>query len=82
MAKKKVEYLPNVNAEHYFLIKRNILVYPVYYNFKWYIVINSKGKIKMFEKPVSQDNINKAIHATIKYAYQRIVDNCEIKTPF
>ncbi len=82
MAKKKVEYLPNVNAEHYFLIKRNILVYPVYYNFKWYIVINSNGKIKQFEKSVSQDNINKAIHATIKYAYQRIVDNIEIQTPF
>lgn len=38
--------------------------------------------IKMFEKTVSQDNINKAIHATIKYAYNRIVNNIEIQTPF
>ena len=82
MAKKRIEYLPNVNMEHRFLMQRNITVYPVYYNFKWYIVINSNGKIKQFEKTVSQDNINKAIHATIKYVYQRLVNNCEIKIPF
>lgn len=82
MAKKKIEHLPNVNAEHYFLIKRNILVYPVYYNSKWYIVINSNGKIKMFEKTIIQSEINLAIHKTIKYAYNRIVNNIEIQTPF
>ena len=82
MAKKKPEYLPNVNAEHYFLIKRNILVYPVYYDFKWYIVINSKGKIKQFEKTVNQSEINSAIHKTIKYAYERIVNNIPTETPF
>lgn len=82
MAKKRIEYLPNVNMEHRFLMQRNITVYPVYYNFKWYICINSNGKIKMFEKTIIQSEINLAIHKTIKYAYKRIVDNCEIKIPF
>ena len=78
MAKKRIEYLPNVNMEHRFLMQRNITVYPVFYNSKWYICINSNGKIKMFEKTVTQNDINKAIHATIKYAYNRIVNNIEI----
>jgi hypothetical protein len=82
MAKKKTEYLPNVNAEHYFLIKRNILVYPVFYEGKWYIVLNANGKIKQFDKSVNQSEINLSIHKTIKYAYERIVNNCEICLPF
>ena len=82
MAKKKTEYLPNVNAEHYFLIKRNILVYPVFYKSKWYIVLNANGKIKQFDKSVNQSEINLSIHKTIKYAYERIVNNCEICLPF
>ena len=82
MAKKRIEYLPNVNMENRFLRQRNITVYPVYYNNKWYIVINSNGKIKQFEKPITQSQINLAIHKTIKYAYERIVNNTPIETPF
>lgn len=82
MAKKKQEYLPNVNKEHYFLVKKNILIYPVFYNFKWYIIINSNGKIKQFDKPVQQTEINSAIHKTIKYAYQRLINNIPIEQPF
>jgi hypothetical protein len=82
MAKKKTEYLPNVNAENYFLIKRNILIYPVFYNSKWYIILNSNGKIKQFDKPLQQTEINLAIHKTIKYAYERIVNNIPIQQPF
>lgn len=82
MAKKTIEYLPNVNIENRFLRQRNITVYPIFYNGKWYICINSNGKIKQFEKPLLQSEINKAIHATIKYAYNRIVNNIPIEKPF
>ena len=82
MAKKRIEYLPNVNMENRFLMQRNITVYPIHYNNRWYICINSNGKIKQFEKSINQSEINKAIHATIKYAYNRIVNNIPIETPF
>jgi len=81
MAKrKKIVNLPDVQKEHYFITKAGVKVYPQWWQdettkiWKWHICINNNGKIQMFEKSVSADDINLAVHKTILYCYKRLTE--------
>jgi hypothetical protein len=81
MAKRKTTtQLPDVQKEHYLITKAGVKVYPEWvYNettlkWKWHICINNNGKIQMFEKTVTKNEINLAIHNTILYCYKRLTE--------
>jgi len=72
----------------YFVIKNNILVYPISEftflsrkgkeNFgvikyqRWYIEVNNNGKIQVFDKKVDKDDLNESIALTIIYFYNKL----------
>ena len=76
MAKRKeIESLPNVTNEHYYITKRGVKVYPVFYNYKWYIEIDNNGTVQRFKKAITQNEINLAIHKIILYCYKRLTND-------
>jgi len=73
MAKRKeITNLPDVSKQNYELIKAGIKVYPIHFIGKWRIEINNKGKIQRFEKAITQNEINLAVHKTILYCFEKI----------
>lgn len=79
--RKEIINLPDVSKEHYYITKRGVKVYPLWFQNKltkrwnWHICIDNNGTIQMFEKIVSKDEINMAVHKTILYCYERINEN-------
>lgn len=79
MAKSKsITSLPDVSGFNYILIKNGIKVYPVGYNGKFKIQVDNNGKLKTFDKLITQGEVNEAINKTIKYYYDKLKEN-EIK---
>ena len=79
MAKRKsITSLPDVSGFNYILIKNGIKVYPVGYNGKFKIQVDNNGKLKTFDKLITQGEVNEAINKTIKYYYDKLKEN-EIK---
>lgn len=72
---KTYPILPNVTDEHYYITKRGVKVYPVFYNYKWYIEIDNNGTLQRFEKALTQNEINLAIHKIILYCYKRLTND-------
>lgn len=82
MAKRKpIIKLPDVQKEHYYITKRGVKVYPEFVQDKitkrwnWKICIDNNGKIQMFDKIVSSDELNLSLHKTILYCYERLTEN-------
>ena len=79
MAKRKsLNSLPDVSGFNYILIKNGIKVYPVGYSGKFKIQVDNNGKLKTFDKLITQVEVNEAINKTIKYYYDKLKEN-EIK---
>jgi len=75
MAKRKeTTQLPNVQMEHYHITKAGVKVYPVYFRSRWFVEIDNNGTIQRFEKSVTQQEINNAVHNTIIYCYKRLTE--------
>jgi hypothetical protein len=75
MAKRKTTtQLPDVSKQNYELIKAGVKVYPVHFRGKWFIEIENNGTIQRFEKSVTQQEINLAVHSTIIYCYKRLTE--------
>lgn len=68
----KIINLPDVSKQNYELIKAGVKVYPIHFRYKWWIEINNNGKIQRFEKAITQNEINLAVHKTILYCYEKI----------
>lgn len=76
MAKRKsLNSLPNVSGFNYILIKNGIKVYPVGYSGKFKIQVDNNGKLKTFDKLITQGEVNEAINKTIKYYYDKLKEN-------
>jgi hypothetical protein len=56
------------------LISRDILIYPVIKNGRWYIQVDNYGNIKTFDKPILEKDINEAIAKTIIFYYKKLTD--------
>lgn len=76
MAKRKsLNSLPDVSGFNYILIKNGIKVYPVGYSGKFKIQVDNNGKLKTFNKLITQGEVNEAINKTIKYYYDKLKEN-------
>ena len=76
MAKRKsLNSLPDVSGFNYILIKNGIKVYPVGYSGKFKIQVDNNGKLKTFDKLITQVEVNEAINKTIKYYYDKLKEN-------
>ena len=76
MAKRKsLNSLPDVSGFNYILIKNGIKVYPVGYSGKFKIQVDNNGKLKTFDKLITQGEVNEAINKTIKYYYDKLKEN-------
>jgi hypothetical protein len=49
-----------------------ILIWLLSKNYKHYVQVDNNGKIKTFDKPVSQNDLNDAIAKTIIYYYNEL----------
>lgn len=70
MPKKKSSSSHQITAspeEIYFLHRHNVKVYPVGFKGKWKIQVNNNGKVKSFDKLLSEPDTHEAIALTIKY---------------
>jgi hypothetical protein len=75
MPKKKSSSLAEtiVRPEQFhFVLSSGIKVYPISKNYKHYVQVDNNGKIKTFDKPVSQNDLNDAIAKTIIYYYNEL----------
>lgn len=76
MAKRKsITLLPDVSGFNYILIKNGIKVYPVGYSGKFKIQVDNNGKLKTFDKLITQGEVNEAINKTIRYYYDKLKEN-------
>lgn len=77
MAKKNknIYPYPDVSDKNYRLIKNGIKVYPVGFNGKFKIQVDNNGKLKTFKKEIKQGEVNEAINKTIKYYYDKLIEN-------
>jgi hypothetical protein len=76
MAKRKsLNSLPDVSGFNYILIKNGIKVYPVGYIGKFKIQVDNNGKLKTFDKLITQGEVNEAINKTIRYYYDKLKEN-------
>lgn len=78
MAKRKKNddlLLPDVSNENYRLIKAGIKVYPVATNGKWKIHVDNNGKITIFNKVITQKEVNYAINQTITFMFNKLKEN-------
>ena len=44
--------------------KRDIKIYPIFKDWKWYICKEEYGKKKVFDKPLQEKEVNRALEAT------------------
>jgi hypothetical protein len=75
MPKKKSSSLKETIVEpHQFslVLSSGIKVYPISRNFKWYVQIDNNGKIKTYDKQVTQNELNDAIAKTIIHLYNQL----------
>lgn len=71
-SKTKSSLSIDVNKESYFIFHCGIKVYPIAKGKNWFIQVDNNGKIKTFEKAITQSEVNDAIAKTIKFYYQQI----------
>jgi len=76
-SKQKTNFCPEVNKEANFLLKRGVKVYPNFIKGKWYIEWESNGKIDRFKKTIMQNEINVSLALSIKYLYNKQLENEE-----
>ena len=62
----------DVSKESHYIFHCGIKVYPVSIRGKWYIQSDSNGKIKTFEKAITQNEINDSLAKTIKFYYDKL----------
>jgi hypothetical protein len=75
MANRKLINTVKASADQiYHLISRDILIYPVIKNGRWYIQVDNYGNIKTFDKPILEKDINEAIAKTIIFYYKKLTD--------
>lgn len=68
-SKTKSNLSIDVSKESHFIYHCGIKVYPIAKGKNWYIQVDNNGKIKTFEKAISQSEVNEAIAKTIKFYY-------------
>lgn len=71
-SKTKSSLSIDVNKESHFIFHCGIKVYPISKGKNWFIQVDNNGKIKTFEKAITQSEVNEAIAKTIKFYYQQI----------
>jgi len=64
--------IPDSNNAAHLCIKNGIKVYPVYINYKWFIEVNINGRIKTFDKSITQDEINYAMSSTYIFYAEKL----------
>lgn len=56
----------------YFVHKNCIFVYPISKLGSWFIEVNNNGKILIFPKKVSQNELNESLAKTIIFYYNKL----------
>lgn len=78
MQKQKPSFWKGITVEpkqFQLVLSSGIKVYPVFINHKTYIQVDNNGKIKTYDKPISQSEINDAIAKTIIHFYNQLNQN-------
>ena len=53
-------------------LKNGIKVYPVYYDYRWYIEADINGKAKRFPKQLKEKEINQALTKTYQFYAEKL----------
>jgi hypothetical protein len=73
--KKSSSYQNKLTPDEFnFLLKNEVKVYPVtdIKKIGWFIEVSIHGKVKRFNKPLKQDEIQEAIDKTLLHYYKEL----------
>lgn len=64
--------VPPISKEMSFCLASGIKVYPVNKKGKWFIEVDNNGKIKTFEKAITEKEISESAVKTYQFYYNRL----------
>lgn len=62
----------NDGNKSYFVFKHGIKIYPISVGNKFQIHANNNGELKVFEKLISQKEINESLAKTVNWYYDKL----------